>query len=112
MADQNNRDLVLAPNQFANVMDKTKGNMTVFVGAHKATISPASDLPVRYDPDTRKWIQCDQDSAIQEFPLAKEGEYIVLQNPAAPNAMQHPKTGQAQGQVEVLHGRHVNIHGP
>jgi major vault protein len=31
------RDLVLAPNEFAFILDETKGNINVYVGPHKTS---------------------------------------------------------------------------
>ena len=45
------RDLVLAPNEFAFILDETKGNINVYVGPHKTSLAN-TDGPVVFDPET------------------------------------------------------------
>jgi len=103
------RDLVVAPNEFAYVSDQTKGNINVHVGPLKTTISGTDQL-VLFDYNAKKFITTDIDSAIQTFATAPEGWYIVLKNPADDD--NQPVGGKAENLKELHVGRKVNIPGP
>lgn len=108
MADQvRERDLVLGPNEFAMILDETKGNVTVYVGPHKTSLS-GTDRPVVAD-ERGKFKSCNLEEAIKVFPTADEGSYIVLKNPAKDEA--RPKAG-SNSNPELKIGRKVNVPGP
>lgn len=91
MSDMMQKDLVLAPNEYAFVLDETKGNVSCNVGPHKMSLSQ-SDKLVRFDSTTKKFVTCERyKDAIQLFTIAPEGWYVALKNPAPNNA--HPKNG-------------------
>ncbi|MFY0542199.1 hypothetical protein [Nannocystis pusilla] len=48
------RDLVLAPNEFAFILDETKGNINVYVGPHKTSLAN-TDAPVVFDPGSKRF---------------------------------------------------------
>jgi major vault protein len=102
------RDLIISQNQFATVLDKTKGIIGVCVGPFKTSLA-GTDQPVRYDEDKGEFVECDIQIAIKQFPVAKDGSYLVLENPAKDD--RHPKQG-ASGMEELDYGRKVNIRGP
>jgi len=102
------RDLIISQNQFATVLDKTKGIIGVCVGPFKTSLA-GTDQPVRYDEDKREFVECDIQVAIKQFPVARDGSYLVLENPAKDD--RHPKQG-ASGMEELDYGRKVNIRGP
>ena len=102
------RDLIISQNQYATVLDKTKGIIGVCIGPFKTSLA-GTDQPVRYDEDKREFVECDIVLAIKQFPVAKDGSYLVLENPAKDDI--HPKQG-ASGMEELDYGRKVNIRGP
>ena len=110
MAEQGReRDLVLGPTEYAMIQDETKGNITVYVGPQKTSLSN-TDRPVVFDPQTGTFARCELAEAIKVFPTADEGAYIVLSNPAV-GSEGHPKTGSNMpSKLEI--GRKVNIPGP
>lgn len=103
------RDLVLAPNEFAYISDQTKGHIQVYTGPHKASLS-ATDVPVVFDDRSKKFERCSLDDSIRTFKIAPEGWYIQLKNPAENNT--HPKSGSAPGSPDLSVGRKINIPGP
>lgn len=110
MAEMNReKELVLAPNEFAFVSDKTKGNVQVYVGPHKASLS-ATDSPVIFNEDRKKFIECMLEQAIQNFTTAPEGWYIILKNPAKNGNHPTPRTNNDLLELEV--GKKVMIPGP
>lgn len=102
------RDLIISQNQYAAVLDKTKGIVGVCVGPFKTSLA-GTDQPVRYDEEKREFVECDITLAIKQFPVARDGSYLVLENPSIDD--KHPKQG-ANGMEELDYGRKVNMRGP
>lgn len=111
MSDMMQKDLVLAPNEFAFVLDETKGNVSCNVGPHKMSLSQ-SDRLVRFDIDSKRFIACErQRDAIQTLITAPEGWYVALKNPAPGNT--HPKAGVSNTIPDgMLTGCKIMIPGP
>lgn len=103
------RDLVLAPNEFAFILDETKGNINVYVGPHKTSLAN-TDVPVVFDSGTKRFDRKTLDQAIQMISIAPEGWYLVLKNPASDKS--HPRTGALNNLPNLDTGRKVNIPGP
>lgn len=105
------RDLVLAPQQYAFVQDQTKGHINVYVGPTKTSLSN-TDQPVRFNFKTKKYEPIPLSEAVIEFPAAAEGFYIVLENPALTSIkdQEHPKNGTSAPPLDF--GRKINIPGP
>ncbi|MBT9583329.1 hypothetical protein IV102_08260 [bacterium] len=111
MADNvRERDLVLAPNEFAFILDETKGNVIAYVGPHKTSLAN-TDRPVIFEEPTRRFRRCSLEESITPFPYAEEGWYVVLENPAREGDEEHAKSGP-NTLVRLILGRKVNIPGP
>lgn len=110
MAEVRERDLVLAPNEFAYILDETKGHVVVYVGPHKTSMAN-TDRPVNYDAEHRRFRRCNLEEAITTFPFAEEGWYIVLENPAKSGDQEHP-AGGPNTLPRLTPGRKINIPGP
>lgn len=110
MADENRNDLVLNINEYAYVLDMTKGQVSVYVGPNKTSLSN-SDRLVQYNSTSKRFEPCDYRSAIKLFCTAPEGWYILLKNPE--ESGKHPTTGSVSnspGTIQI--GQKVNIKGP
>ncbi|MCZ2356830.1 MAG: hypothetical protein LC115_09120 [Bacteroidia bacterium] len=103
------RDLVLAPNEYAFISDQTKGNINVYVGPYKTSLAN-TDKPVTFDSRTKRFNRCSLDESIQIFATAPEAWYVMLKNPAS-DAKQ-PKQGTSNSLPELNIGRKVNLPGP
>ncbi len=103
------RDLVLAPNEYAFISDETKGNINVYVGPHKTSLAN-TDRPVIFNPESKRFERCSLEQAILTNAVAPEGWYLTLKNPARDAS--HPKTGALNNLPELTVGRKVNISGP
>ena len=102
------KDLVLSINEYAYVLDKTKGNVSCWVGPVKTSLS-TSDSLVRFNARTKSFEDCSYDEAVTLFTIAPENWYCVLKNPSS----KHPNAGVSNSMpsdIEV--GRKVNIRGP
>jgi len=109
--DQNSlgrdRDLVLAPGEFAFVLDTTKGLVNTIVGPNKISMSN-TDQPVVWNKKERRFTRTDADKAIQTNPIAPEGFYIALYNPAD----SYPRDGASSVSIPLKVGHRVNLPGP
>lgn len=106
------KDLVLAQGEYALVQDGSNGSVQVVVGPSKQSLGETDQLMI-FDKPTARYRRAQMDDAIVPCPTAREGQYIVLHNPAVKKASinEHPNKGK-QDAVELEIGRTVNIPGP
>ena len=105
------RELVLSPNEYAYVLDTTKGNINIYVGPNKTSLAQ-TDEPVAFNYRTKRFERADMKTATQLFSTAPSGWYMVLKNPEKDG--RHPKPGVSSS-IETDHlliGKKVNLHGP
>lgn len=103
------RELVLPPGTYAFVLDSTKGKVSTYVGPYKNSLSETDQLVV-WDSNLQRYRNVDTtDQAIQTWPLAVQGQYIVLANPAGDA---HPPKGQSTEGTDLEVGRRVIVPGP
>ncbi|MCA9707760.1 MAG: hypothetical protein KDK70_18055 [Myxococcales bacterium] len=103
------RDLVLAPNEYAFIADETKGNINAYIGPYKSSLAN-TDQPVVFDIESKRFKRCSLEDAILGFAVAPVGWYLVLKNPSRDG--EHPKTGAINNLAELEVGRKVNLPGP
>lgn len=103
------RDLVLAPNEYAFISDQTKGNINVYVGPYKTSLAN-TDQPVFFDTRTKSFKDCDLKEATRLFATAPEGWYLVLKNPSKDDSQ--PSTGTVNNLMQLQVGHKVNMPGP
>ncbi len=103
------RELVLAPNEFAWVLDTTKGHINCYVGPNKTSLAQ-TDQTVVFDEREKRFVNADIPKAVQLFATAPENWYLVLKNPAVDG--NHPRTGVASGLSELQVGKKVMVRGP
>lgn len=108
-ATRRERDMILAPNEYAFINDETKGEVNVFVGPNKQSLA-GTDRPVIFDLKSKRFKACALAEATQTFQTAPEGWYIVLKNPA-----ESDKVPSGNGKLSTPNlrvGKKVNISGP
>lgn len=103
------RDLVLAPNEYAFISDQTKGNVITYVGPYKTSMAN-TDKPVLFNKESKRFEICMLEDAICQFVTAPEGWYIVLKNPSKDSS--HPQLGTSNTLTALDIGRKVNLPGP
>lgn len=109
MADmERERDLVLNPNEYAYVLDKTKGLISCVVGSYKMSLSTSDSLVV-FNEKTKRFEESNFVDAITTFVSAPENWYVTLKNPAKDD--KHPTPGTANALPELQIGKKVNIRG-
>ena len=111
MTENIQKDLVLSINEYAYVLDETKGHVSCLVGPTKMSLSQ-SDKLVLFDPVSKSFIPCTtMDRAKNLFTTAPENWYVILKNPVEGN--KHPIPGASNGLPEnVQVGKKINITGP
>ena len=107
MAEGSQRDLVLAPNEFAYILDETKGFINVYVGPNKTSLAN-TDKPVVFNSTEKKFIRVALEGSIQNFVTAPEGWYVMLKNPSE----KQPDSGKSSNSVELKTGHKINMAGP
>jgi major vault protein len=109
-ADPQNRDLLLPPDSYLFMQNEGKnGIISVYLGPGVVN-QTGQDKPVVFNQDTKGYKHVgDLSSAVQQFPRAAEGDYVVLENPAADNSF---PSNSVQQTVALTKGRKINIPGP
>lgn len=110
MSEPQKRDLVLPPGTYAYMQDVTKGVVKTYTGP--TVINPtAQERPVVFDTNTNTFRNATTlEEAMKISPVAAEGHYIILRNPAKAN--KHPDEGSAQPSAEQEIGRAIIVPGP
>ena len=103
------KDLVLSINEYAYVLDETKGHVVCWVGPSKTSLSN-SDKLVRFDTRSKSFVKCGYNEVVNLFATAPENWYIILKNPVENN--RHPIPGANNLPDNVHIGRKVNLRGP
>ena len=104
------KDLVLSINEYAYVLDRTKGNVLCHVGPTKTSLSQSDEL-VRFDSKSKRFVPCSYSDAISLFASAPENWYLVLKNPTSNG--RRPTAGTSNNLPEDIQvGRKLNIPGP
>lgn len=103
------KDLVLSINEYAYVLDETKGHVVCWVGPSKTSLSN-SDKLVRFDTRSKSFVKCGYNEVVNLFATAPENWYIILKNPVEGN--KHPMPGANNLPDNVHIGRKVNLRGP
>lgn len=108
MSEMQQKDLVLTPNTFAYVLDRTKGQVSVWVGPVKTSLSTSDELVI-FDEKTKQFVTSSYQEAIQLFVTAPEGWYVSLKNPSSVT----PDDGKANPIPDDIDiGKKINIPGP
>lgn len=105
---QRERDLVLNPNEYAYVLDKTKGLISCVVGSSKMSLSN-SDALVVFNEETKKFEEANFDTAITTFVAVPENWYVALKNPTVDGSYPAPNSPNTTPKLQI--GKKVNIKG-
>lgn len=105
---QRERDLVLNPNEYAYVLDKTKGLISCVVGSSKMSLSN-SDALVVFNKETKKFEEANFDTAITTFVAVPENWYVALKNPTVDGSYPAPNSPNTTPKLQI--GKKVNIKG-
>ncbi len=74
------RDVILSRNEFAYVQDMTKGDINMYVGPTRFSLSNTERL-IKVNPETRRVSPDDLPSGIQPFVFIESSQYAEIENP-------------------------------
>lgn len=106
---RNERDLILAPNEYALVSDATKGVIDCYVGPFKTSLA-GTDRCVLFNSKTKRFCPVNMSEGTQLFYTAPEGWYAILKNVAEND--KHPTGSGKLSTPDLKIGKKVNISGP
>ena len=104
-------DLVLSVGEYAFTQDATTGAVKVLTGPTVVNVT-GQEYPVVYDHDAARFRPVDLEDAAQKSPMAPQGFYIELHNPASIESTTQPQPASKENAPALLMGRRVNIPGP
>ena len=104
------KDLVLAPNEFCFIQNKTSGAIKTYTGPTTSTISQQEALVI-FDTRSKQFREVSNfEDAKQLFISAPENWYVILKNPTESNT--HPEAAKGVPSPDLQVGRKVNVRGP
>lgn len=109
--ERDQKDLVLGPGSHAFVLDKSKGQISVWTGPVRVSLSNTDDTVAWNTRDRRFSPIPVVENAIQPNVVAREGEYIILENPSM-SGEAHPPAGSNASAAALAMGKTTVIHGP
>jgi regulator of protease activity HflC (stomatin/prohibitin superfamily) len=112
MTDSRERDILVASNEYAYVQDLTKGDIVLYVGPTKISLSNTERL-VDYQQGRFVPLRADDgrgDSAVAAFSAATSSQYIVLDNPPKDPSVKPTKGNNSA--VDLHIGRKIVVPGP
>ncbi len=108
MDERESGDLVLGPGEYIHMQDTSKGSVKTHAGPCLVSASgqqrPVIYIEGRFRPVSRL------EDAVRLSPVANEGDYMVVHNPAANG--KKPELSNSELPPELIMGRKVNIPGP
>lgn len=107
--DSRERDILVASNEFAYVQDLTKGDIVLYVGPTKISLSNTERL-VELKQERFLPVRTEDGSGVQPFVTASSAQYVVLENPVKDVSVRPVKGNNSA--VELLVGRRVVVPGP
>lgn len=109
-SDNMQKDLVLSTNEYAYVLDQTKGHISCLVGPTKMSLSQSDSL-VNFNSKTKRFEPSGYREAIHVLTICPENWYCILKNPAKDN--KHPQPGASNVLPDAMEiGKKINITGP
>lgn len=108
--DVRERDILVAPNEYAYVQDLTKGDISLYVGPTKISLSNTERLVEYYEGRFVTVRGEEGNIGVKPCVMAASSQYIILENPPK-DANAKPAKG-ANYSIELLIGKKIVIPGP
>jgi regulator of protease activity HflC (stomatin/prohibitin superfamily) len=108
--DVRERDIPVAPNEYAYVQDLTKGDVNLYVGPCKISLTNTERMVEFHQGRFRPLRGEDGGSGVYPFILAASSQYIIAENPPRdPNARYSKGNNSA---IELVTGKKIVVAGP
>jgi len=108
--DIRERDIPVAPLEYAYVQDLTKGDVNLYVGPCKISLTNTERMVDFYQGRFRPLRGDDGSSGVNPFILASSSQYIILENPAKDSHAKYSKGNNSP--IELVPGKKVVVAGP
>ncbi|HUH01420.1 MAG TPA: hypothetical protein VML75_05455 [Kofleriaceae bacterium] len=108
--DIRERDILVAPNEYAYVQDLTKGDIVLYVGPTKISLSNTERMIVLRDGCFVPVRGDEAGVGVHRFVRASSSQYVILENPTT-DAAARPSKG-ANSAVSLELGRKIVVPGP
>lgn len=100
MPPEQNREILLAPQEYAYMQKEGNGTVSVHVGPG-AIAATQQDVPIVYEAKQQKYIKRALDQSVQQFPRASEGQYVILENPSDDGSFPAPNSNSNARQLKI-----------
>src|SRR6266545_3744379 len=108
--DVRERDIPVAPNEYAYVQDLTKGDINIYVGPCKISLTNTERM-AEFDRGRFRPLRGDEGSSgVHPFILAASSQYIILENPPKDPNFRYSKGNNSA--IELVHGKKIVVPGP
>lgn len=108
--DSRERDIILSPNEYAYVQDTTKGDIVLYVGPTKISLSNTERMVELRDGRFVSLRAEEGSSGVNRTITASSSQYIILENPAKDANIKYTKGSNSA--IELFIGKKVVIPGP
>jgi hypothetical protein len=108
--DIRERDILVAPNEYAYVQDLTKGDIVLYVGPTKISLSNTERMIVLREGHFEPVRGDEAGLGVHRFAEATSSQYIILENP--PQDLQAKPVKGANSGIPLRFGRKIVVPGP
>lgn len=108
--DIRERDILVAPNEYAYVQDLTKGDIVLYVGPTKISLSNTERMIVLREGHFEPVRGDEAGLGVHRFVEATSSQYIILENP--PQDLQAKPVKGANSGIPLRFGRKIVVPGP
>jgi major vault protein len=107
-----NRDFAIAPDAYLYLQNIGSGGVISVRRGPTVVTQTGQDKPVKYNAKDRTFRECSIEDAVQQFPRAGEGDYVVIENPSKDKGgRSFPESPSSNG-IDLNKGSKIVIPGP
>ena len=108
-----NRDFPITPSSYLYLQNIGSGGVISVRRGPCVVTQSGQELPVKFDPERRRYIPTSSiDQAVVQFPVAGEGDYVVLENPSVSKNGEGFPSSNVENAIDLATGRRIVIPGP
>ncbi|MCI0464190.1 MAG: hypothetical protein L0Z62_45225 [Gemmataceae bacterium] len=107
--DVRERDIPVAPLEYAYVQDLTKGDINLYVGPCKISLTNTERM-VEFERGRFRPLRSEDGSGVHPFVLASSSQYIILENPPKDPHLRYSKGNNSA--IELAIGKKIVVPGP
>src|SRR5258708_8246409 len=108
--DVRERDIPAGPNEYAYVQDLTKGDVNLYVGPCKISLTNTERMVEFHQGRFRPLRGEDGSSGVNPFILASSSQYLILENPPKDAHARYSKGNNSA--IDLVTGKKVVVAGP